>query len=148
MIWTALDKYRDVGLLIVRLGIGLGFVYFHGWDKLSGGPERWTQVGGAMDTFGIGFGHTFFGFMAAFSESIGGLLIAAGLFFRPICVLLAFTMFVAMMRHFISGRGTPGHAFKNLFILSGLLLIGPGKYSLDAWIAQKRRATDEAPAGA
>ncbi len=148
MIWNAFDKYRDLGLLIVRLGIGLGFVYFHGWDKLSGGPERWAQVGGALDTFGIGFGHTFFGFMAAFSESIGGLLIAAGLFFRPICVLLAFTMFVAMMRHFISGRGNPGHAFKNMFILSGLLLIGPGKYSLDAWIAQKRGATDEAPAGA
>ena len=139
MIWNALDKYRDIGLLIVRLGIGLGFVYFHGWDKLSGGPERWAQVGGAMDTFGIGFGHTFFGFMAAFSESIGGLLIAAGLFFRPICVLLAFTMFIATMRHFISGQGNPGHAFKNLFVLSGLLLIGPGKYSLDAWIAKKRK---------
>ncbi len=139
MIWNALDKYRDVGLLIVRLGIGLGFVYFHGWDKLSDGPARWAEVGGTMNIFGIGFGHTFFGFMAAFSESIGGLLIAAGLFFRPICVLLAFTMFVAMTGHFVSGRGNPGHAFKNLFILSGLLLVGPGKYSVDAWIAKKQK---------
>ena len=143
MIWTALEKYQDVGLLIVRLGVGLGFIYFHGWDKLTGGPERWAGVGAAMENFGIGFGHTFFGFMAAFSESIGGLLIAAGLFFRPICALLAFTMFVAMIGHIVSGRGTPGHAFKNLFVLSGLFLIGPGKYSLDAWIAQKRSAGGE-----
>ena len=59
MIWNALDKYRDVGLLIVRLGIGLGFVYFHGWDKLSDGPARWAEVGGTMNIFGIGFGREF-----------------------------------------------------------------------------------------
>ena len=32
----------DVGLLILRLGFGLGFVYYHGWGKIVGGPDRWA----------------------------------------------------------------------------------------------------------
>ena len=71
MIWNKLSKHYDLGLLIARLGIGLGLLFFHGWGKLMGGPERWAGVGGAMSNFGIDFGHTFFGFLASFAESIG-----------------------------------------------------------------------------
>jgi putative oxidoreductase len=76
--------------------------------------------------------------MAAFSESIGGLLIALGLFFRPACVLLSVTMFVAAANHYATERGTPSHAAKNATLFLGLLLIGPGKYSLDQWIIDRR----------
>src|SRR5680860_463888 len=107
------DRWIDIGLLVLRLGFGLGFVYFHGWDKLMGGPERWAGVGASVEHLGIGFGHTFFGFLAAFAESIGGLLIALGLFFRPAALLLAGTMFVAWVMHITTGNGTPAHAFKN-----------------------------------
>jgi putative oxidoreductase len=143
MIWNQLEKYRDAGLLVIRLGVGLGFLFYHGWGKLTGGPERWAQVGGAMRYIGIDFGHTFFGFMASFSESIGGVLIALGLFFRPVCALLAFTMVMATMSHYGSGRGNPAHPFKNAFFLIGLIFVGPGKYSLDALIACKLGAAKE-----
>ena len=139
MVWDFLEKYRDVGLLIARIGFGLGFLFYHGWEKLTGGPERWASVGSAMEHVGIGFGHTFFGFMAAFSESVGGALIALGLFFRPVCALLAFTMLIAATRHYVTGRGNPGHAVKNMFFFVGFMLIGPGKYSLDAVINARRR---------
>lgn len=138
MIWNQLSKYQDAGLLIFRLGFGLGFLFFHGWGKLIGGPELWEGLGGAMSVFGINFGHTFFGFMAAFAESIGGIMIAAGLFYRPIAAMLAFTMFVAMMRHFITGEGSAGHSFKNMFVLLGLMPLGPGKYSLDAMLSKNK----------
>jgi putative oxidoreductase len=133
----ALDKYRDLGLLIVRLGFGLGFIYFHGWGKITGGPEAWANYGAAMENFGIGFGHTFFGLMAALTESVVALMFAAGLFFRPACLLLASVMFVAATQHFLTGRGTPAHAFKNLFLFVGMALVGPGKYSLDALLGKK-----------
>ena len=142
MIWNALEKHRDAGLLVLRLGFGLGFLFYHGWGKLAGGPERWAQVGGAMDRFGIGFGHTFFGFMASFSESIGGLLIALGLFFRPACALLFITMFVATVNHYATGRGTPAHAAKNAMLFLGQLFVGPGRYSLDHWIANRTRGKE------
>ena len=137
MIGNNLSKYSDIGLLIFRLGFGFAFLFFHGWGKLTGGPEQWEGIGSAMEIFGITFGHTFFGFLAAFAESIGGLMIAAGLFYRPICAMLAFTMLVAALRHIVTGQGSPGHALKNLFVLVGLLSLGPGKYSLDALLSKK-----------
>ncbi|QXD15816.1 DoxX family protein [Rhodocaloribacter litoris] len=143
MIGDRLARYQDAGLLFFRLGFGLGFLFFHGWGKLSGGPETWAGVGSAMEMFGITFGHTFFGFMAAVSESIGGVLIALGLFYRPVCALLAFTMFVATVRHFVTGQGTPAHALKNFFVLVGLMPLGPGRYSLDAWLSSRRASLRE-----
>ena len=137
MVWNFLEKYRDIGLLIMRLGFGFGFFWFHGKAKLMGGSEAWTGYGSRMELIGIDFWHTFFGFLAAFSESIGGLMIATGFLFRPAAAMLGFTMFIAMLSHLISGQGNPGHAFKNLFALSGLVFIGPGKYSLDYLIKRK-----------
>jgi putative oxidoreductase len=144
MFWKDFEKHRDVGLLVLRLGFGLGFIFFHGWGKLVGGPERWAGVGGAMDSIGIGFGHTFFGFMAALSESIGGLLFAAGLFFRPVSALLCFTMLVASANHIVTDRGSPAHSLKNAAVFLGVIFIGPGKYSLDYLIERKlKRTTSE-----
>lgn len=132
------DRWVDIGLLVLRLGFGLGFIYFHGWGKLMGGPEQWAGVGSSVEHLGIGFGHTVFGFLAAFAESIGGLMIAAGFLFRPAALLVAGTMFVAWVMHISTGRGTPANAFKNMWVAVGLSLIGPGRYSIDHWLASRR----------
>ena len=39
MLSNAIDHYRDLGLLIARLGFGLGFTWFHGMPKLMGGMD-------------------------------------------------------------------------------------------------------------
>ncbi len=138
MVWESLAKYRDLGLVLLRVGVGLGFTYFHGWGKLVGGPETWERVGGAMRHFGIGFGYTTFGFLGALSESVGGLLIATGFLFRPAALFLMLTMVVATNSHLSTGQGTPAHAFKNAWLFLGLFFVGPGRYSVDHWLLARR----------
>ena len=133
-----ISKRHSIGMLIIRIGIGLGFLFFHGWGKLVGGPERWASLGEAMNHIGITFGYTFWGFMAALTESLGGLLFALGLFHKPLSLLLAFTMFIASLQHLIPGKGSAASALKFLFFFSGIYFLDPGKYSIDYLLRKKK----------
>ena len=131
-ILSALGKYSNFGLLVMRLGLGAMMV-MHGYPKLIGGPEKWAKVGGAISNIGIHAYPVFWGFMAAATEGLGGLLLALGLFFRPTCLLLTFTMTIATLSHFHRGDDLIGasHAIELGFAFLGLLFVGPGKYSVD-----------------
>jgi len=131
-----LDRFRDEGLLLLRLGIGFMFV-LHGYPKLLGGPERWEGVGGAMANFGISFAPAFWGLMAALSETFGGLFLALGVFSRPACLVLLSTMIVATLHHLNRGDGIVGasHAIESAILFAALFIIGPGKYRLDSKLA-------------
>lgn len=124
-------KHRDLGLLVLRVGMGAMFIG-HGLPKLLGGPKRWTQVGEAMGSLGIDFAPTFWGFAAAISEFGGGLLLAAGIQFRAACALLLCTMLVASTKHVIGGDGfgKSSHAIEAAILFLSLIFIGPGRYRL------------------
>ena len=132
MILTWLTKYRDLGLLLLRIGLGVMF-FLHGWPKLAGGPDVWVKLGGAMSAVGITFLPVFWGFMAAFAETVGAVLLVLGFLFRPACILLAITMGVALMMHL--NNGDPfikwSHAAELGIVFFSLILIGAGRFSID-----------------
>ncbi|MFA7174284.1 MAG: DoxX family protein [Kiritimatiellia bacterium] len=139
MIFHRIDKYQEQGLLILRIGIGTMFMC-HGIPKLLGGPEAWTKLGGALSAMGVSFAPTFMGFMAAISESGGGLLLILGLLTRPACFLLLSTMTVATAMHVKQGDPFTvySHALEAAILFFSLLFIGPGKLSLDEKLSHWR----------
>lgn len=132
-ILDSLGKYRNTGLFILRVGIG-AMMMVHGFPKLSGGTEMWAGVGKSMSIIGINFLPVFWGFMAAATETIGGFLLLLGLFFRPVSILLLFTMVIAALVHLSDpkqGLNEASHAIELAIVFFSLIFIGPGKYSID-----------------
>jgi putative oxidoreductase len=122
----------NIALLILRIGIGISFVFVYGYEKILGGPETWTNLGSNMAVLGITFWPVVWGFMAAFAEFVGGILLMLGFVFRPALVILSGTMIVAAIGHtFGDIGGGPWHATEMLTVFIALLITGPGAYSLD-----------------
>jgi putative oxidoreductase len=129
--WANLGKYKDLRLLVTRVGIGAMFVY-HGYTKVLGGPAVWHQVGSAVQYAHINIFYNFWGFMAACTETCGGFLLVIGLVTRPGCLLLFITMLVASLMHLATGSlADASHAIEDALLFFGLLFVGPGKYSVD-----------------
>lgn len=135
-----LSQYRNIALLIFRLGLG-GMFMWHGWPKIVGGPEKWAGLGKTMGTFGIEFAPVFWGFMASFAEFGGGLLFALGLFYRPACVLLLSNMFIAFSSQMIDGKGLQkaSQSLEDGISFFAAAFIGPGKYSLDHYLGIEKK---------
>ncbi len=130
--FASLARFGDVGLLIVRLGIGAMFMT-HGIPKLALGPAGWEQLGRTMALVGVDFAPVFWGLMAGLSETIGGLMLMLGLWTRVVCLPLAFTMVMATWQHLAKGEGfgRASHAIEACVLFVGLFFMGPGRYSVD-----------------
>ncbi len=132
MILHKLDKHRDEGLFLLRLGIGVMFIC-HGYPKLMAGPETWTMLGGALSAMSINFAPALMGFLAAIAEFLGGILLVLGLLTRPACLFLVITMIVAAVMHISRNDSfiVYSHAVESGILFFSLIFIGPGKISLD-----------------
>ena len=130
----------DLALLVGRVAIGVCFV-IHGLGKLGhvgtgsmAGFVAWLRELGVPQA-------AIRARMAMLSELTGGSLLALGLFTRPACALLVFTMIVAgRIGHrgagYLITNDPPGAEYTiNLAaICACFALAGPGRLSLDALI--------------
>ena len=128
-------KNPDLGLLLLRLGIGVLYI-FHGVPKFMKGPETWQWLGSQTTALGNGLEFTYvpLGFIAALVETLGGVFLILGFFFRTSCLLLAFTMLVAFVSHFPIEEGywliEAGWPLEMGIVFTALLFIGPGRFTL------------------
>ena len=116
--FSSLNRYKDFGLLIIRVGLGATFIY-HGYPKLIGGPESWAGLGSSTKYVGKTFLPVMWGLLAALVETVGGVLVI--------------NLIVAAATHFGKGDGISGaaHAIEDAIIFAGLFFVGPGSYSVD-----------------
>jgi len=132
-----MDALRPLGLLVLRLALGLIFVY-HGWPKLFGDAHRYAesfaQLGFANGTsYAIGA-----------LEVFGGGLLAVGFFTRPMALLLAIEMGVAIWKVH-SGKGYLAVNEYQFALVCGaaalaLSTCGAGAASLDELLLGRRTA--------
>jgi putative oxidoreductase len=130
--FSGLGNYKNFGLLIIRIGLGIMFIY-HGLPKLLGGPHKWEGLGTATSYVGIHFLPMLWGLLSACTETFGGFLLVLGLAFRPVCLLLVINLAVAAFSQFGHGGnlGDAAEAIEDAVTFAGLLFVGPGKYSMD-----------------
>ena len=117
----------NVGLLLLRLFIGLTMLISHGWGKLANFGAMSTKF---PDLLGLGSQVSLS--LAVFSEVFCSVFIILGLVTRWVSVPLLITMAVAF---FIVHGSDPFKAKELAFIYMGayatLIFTGAGDYSLD-----------------
>ncbi|MDX9858472.1 MAG: DoxX family protein [candidate division Zixibacteria bacterium] len=123
----------DWGLLLLRLGVGLLMIIGHGYGKVGRVLAGNMQFG---DPLGLGPGTSLV--LAAFAEFVCSLAVILGLMTRAAVIPLIVTMSTAAL--IVHADDPFGKQELPLLFLSAyvlLLLTGPGKLSLDAFIGRK-----------
>ena len=126
-------KYRDYASLPIRILLGLTLLFAHGLPKLTS-PDRWLGEGENMAHLGITFAPVFWGFMAASTETLAGVLFLIGLAVRPAALTMTFVMLVAALAQIERTGALRGGAAHPVDFAAGaiaLLILGAGAYSLD-----------------
>jgi putative oxidoreductase len=126
-----LGKYRETGLLLIRVSLGLIFIILLGpvlWN-----PGSWERIGSAMRHLDFHSHLKFWGMVGALLGCVGGVLMVLGLFFR---IAVLFVLIVTLV-HLVALWSARGGLYARLptlemsILLLALLLVGPGKYSVD-----------------
>ncbi len=123
----------DLALAIFRVFMGLSLMLTHGTGKIPVSDGFIEHIGS------LGFPlPVFFAWAAALSEYVGALLLAFGLFTRPVSMLIAITMFAAaFINHADESFAVAEKAYLYLAISILFVVLGSGKYGVDSVIRRR-----------
>lgn len=126
-----LDRLQPLALLIMRLALG-AVMLAHGSQKVFGNLHNFSHM-----VSGMGM-PAWLAYVAAFTEFVGGILILAGFFTRPVAFAMCVDMSVAIWKvHLHNGltgsQGRPGYELPlALFSLAfALIFFGAGPIAID-----------------
>lgn len=144
-----LEYGKDVGLLVLRVGLGVVFIA-HGGQKVFGafgGPGLQGTVQFMSEKLGI---PAVLAYVASFTEFFGGMAVLLGLLTPLAAMGLAVTMAVAILRvHLPAGFFAPkGYEYPLALLAQSLCLTvaGPGRLSLDYLVVSKMLKKESRPA--
>jgi putative oxidoreductase len=131
---TSATFSNDIAALILRLTFGGLLLFSHGYMK-------WTLFSESMDSFpdplGIGSKSSFYAII--FAETVCAALVMLGLFTRIALLPMLFAMVVAILGiHWESPVSEQELAILYFAVYLAIFLLGPGKYSLDAFVSKKQ----------
>ena len=127
-----LDRLQPVALLVMRLSLG-SIMIAHGYHKVFGGNlQHFAHAVGGMGL------PSWLGYISAFIELLGGLLILAGFFTRCAAIAICIDLSVAIWKvHLHNGlMGSPDHPGYEFPLAAAslafaLIFLGSGEISLD-----------------
>lgn len=115
----------SLGLLLLRLGLGLAMFFNHGFDKLI----HFQSAANFPDPLGIGVTTSLV--LVTFAETVGAMLLALGFLTRFAAMMLVIDLTVAVFIVHKEASGAGELAFVYLAGSIALLLAGGGKFSAD-----------------
>lgn len=128
------QRIANVGLLVLRLAVALPLGLTHGWNTFSGLLEN--GGGNYPDPLGLGSAATMA--LMGFAEFFCALAVALGIFTRLSVLPLVIGFFVAVFIHHSGDTfGQKETAWLYFWAFSTILLLGPGRYSIDGWLIKK-----------
>lgn len=131
---------KSLGLLVLRIWLGLSMLLLHGWSKV----EKYAGVSqGFPDPLGVGPAMSLN--LVIFAEVLCALLLVVGLATRLAAIPLVVTMaiaFFAVHGGVLTGEGNGEMAFVYLAGFVALLIAGPGKFSFDHLILRALRGAE------
>ena len=131
---------KDVGLLVLRVWLGLSMLLLHGWSKV----EKYAGMSqGFPDPLGVGPAMSLN--LVIFAEVLCAVLLVVGLATRLAAIPLVITMavaFFAIHGGTLVGEGNGEMAFIYLAGFVALLIAGPGKFSFDHLILRAFRGAE------
>jgi putative oxidoreductase len=123
-----LDRLQPLALVVMRLTVG-AIMLVHGSHKVFGGLHHHAQM-----VAGLGL-PAWLGYVSAFAEFLGGLMLLVGFFTRVAACVVCFDLIVAIWKvHWHNGlTGDHGYEFPLALatLAFALIFFGAGPISLD-----------------